>query len=154
MVQVPRPPEVPGLPGPRRGDALRLVWWAERGFAHGARRGSVLGRVYSGFLAVAWWPSLPVLLVGQWVSLRRSGARYYFSPGRDAVLALVARPDGWHVAEHYARHPCTGRGRALRDALVPVLLGVAEAEGLTICGTAATRGPIRGRRLRRVPSPP
>lgn len=75
------------------------------------------------------------------------------------------------MAEHYARRPGTGRGRALRDALIPALLGVAEAEGITIHGTAATRGlarryveqlpgtvdigrgPIRGRRLRRVPSP-
>ena len=41
----------------------------------------------------------------------------YKRQGRDAVLALVARPNGWHVAEHYARRPGTGRGRALREAL-------------------------------------
>lgn len=105
------------------------------------------------------------------MSLRRQSARYYFSPGWDAVLALVARPDGWHVAEHYARRPGTGRGSVLREALVPALLGVAEAEGITVYGTAATgslarqyaeqlpgivdvgRGTIRGRRLRRLPSP-
>ena len=167
---MPRPPEVPGFPGPSRRDVLRLTWWAERGFLHGATRGGAGARAFSAFLAAAWLPSLPVLVVGQWWALWRGTARYYFSPGRDAVLALVARRDGWHVSEHYAAEPGAGRGRALREALVPALLAVAEGEGIAIYGTAATRslarqysaqlpgfvdvgrGGIGGRRLQRLPS--
>lgn len=168
---VPRPPEVPGFLGPSRRDVLRLMWWAERGFLQGARRGSAGSRAFSTFLAAMWWPTLPVLLVGQWWALRRRSARYYFSPSRDAVLALVARRDGWWVSEHYAAEPGAGRGRALREALVPALLAVADREGIAVYGTAATRGLarrytaqlpgfvdvgrglFRGRRLQRVPSP-
>lgn len=65
---VPRPPEVPGFPGPGRGDVWQLLWWAERGFLHEARRGkrgSAGSRAFSTFLAAMWWPALPVLLVGQ-----------------------------------------------------------------------------------------
>jgi len=147
------------------------MWWAEQGFWHGASRGSAGSRAFSAFLAVMWWPALPVLLVGQWWALRRRSTRYYFSPNQDAVLALVARRDGWHVSEHYAAEPGAGRGRALREALVPALLAVADRQGVTVYGTAATRslarryaaqlpdfvdvgrGFFRGRRLQRVPSP-
>lgn len=170
-MRVQRPPEAPGLPGPDRRDVLRLLWWAERGFLHGATRGSAGSRAFSAFLAATWWPALPVLLVGQWWALHRRTARYYFSPDRDAVLALVAQADGWHVSEHYAAEPGAGRGRALRETLLPVLLGVADRDGIAIHGTAATRslarqyaaqlpgvvdvgrGRFRGRRLQRVPSP-
>ncbi len=58
------PGYVPGLPSASSRDALRLVWWAERGFPHGAGRGSMLERAFSAFLAVAGWPCTPVLLVG------------------------------------------------------------------------------------------
>lgn len=167
---VPRPPEVPGFPGPSARDVLRLMWWAERGFMHGATRGSAGSRGFSALLAAGWWPSLPVLLIGQWWALRRRAARYYFSPGRDAVLALVARREGWHVSEHYAARPGAGRGRALREALVPTLLDAADAQGIAVYGTAATRsltrqyaeqlpgfvdvgrGLFRGRRMQRLPS--
>lgn len=164
---VPRPPEVTGFPAARERDVLRLTWWAEWGFLHGATRGSVGARAFSVFLAAAWWPSLPVLLVGQLWALRRGTARYYFSPSRDAVLALVARPDGWHVAEHSAAAPGAGRGRALREALMPPLLAAADAQGVAVHATAANRtlarqystelpglvdvgrGLFRGRRLQR-----
>lgn len=136
---VPRPPRVPGLPTASGRDALQLVWWAERGFLQGARRGSVAGRVFSAFLALAWWPCTPVLLVGEWVALRRQRARYYLSPGRDAVLAVVARRDGWHVQEHLCAAPGTRAGRALRERLVPVLLAVADEYGITVHATAVNR---------------
>lgn len=166
-----RPPEVPGFPGPSRGDVLRLMWWAERGFWHGASKGRAGPRVYSAFLALMWCPALPVLLVGQWWALRRTSARYYFTPTHDAVLALVARPNGWYVSEHYSAEPGAGRGRALREALVPLLLAEADRQAVTVYGTAATRslarqyaaqlpgvvdvgrGFYRGRRLQRLPSP-
>lgn len=171
VVEVPRPPEVPGFPGPSRGDTLRLMWWAERGFLHGARKGRPWSRGYSAFLALMWWPALPVLLAGQWWALRRRSARYYFTPTHDAVLALVASPNGWHVSEHYTAEPGARRGRALREALVPLLLAEADRQAVTIHGTAATRslarqyaaqlpgvvdvgrGFYRGRRLQRLPSP-
>lgn len=164
---VPRPPEVPGLPTASGLDAFKLIWWAERGFLYGAWRGSAGPRALSAFLAVAWWPCTPVLLLGEWLALRRPDARYYLSSGRDAVLAVVARPDGWHVQEHYAAVPGTGRGRALRERLVPALLGAADEHGVVIHATALNRGlaeqysaqvpglvdvgrgRIRGRRLQR-----
>ncbi len=147
------------------------MWWAERGFVHGASKGRPWSRGYSAFLALMWWPALPVLLVGQWWALRRESARYYFTPAHDAVLALVASPAGWHVSEHYTAEPGAGRGRALREALVPLLLAEADRHAVSVYGTAATRalarqyaeqlpgvvdvgrGFYRGRRLQRLPSP-
>ena len=171
MGLAPRPPEVPGLPTALGRDAPRLVWWAERGFLHGTTRGSTTARVFSAFLAVAWLPCTPVLLIGQWVALRRRTARYYLSPARDAVLAVVARPDGWHVAEHLSAAPGAGRGRALRHVLSPALLAAADAHGVAVHTSAANRrlaglyavevpglvdvgpGRIRGRRLQRPATP-
>lgn len=166
----PRPPEVPGLPTATWRDAARLTWWAQVGFLHGARRGSRGARAFSAFLAVCWAPCLPILLTGQTVALRRPTARYYLSPDRDAVLAVVARRSGWHVQEHSSAAPGTGRGRALREVLVPTLLAAADDHGVTVHAAAANRtlaaryadelpglvdvghGIIRGRRLQRVPS--
>lgn len=166
-----RPPEVHGLLEARWWDAPRLTWWAERGFLHGATRGNVIARAFSAFLAVTWVPGVPVLVLGQTWALRRRTARYYLSPNQDAVLAVVARRDGWHVQEHTSRAPGTGRGRALRQLLIPGLLAAADDQGVTVHTTAANRtlaqqyaselpdlvdigrGTWRGRRLQRVPEP-
>lgn len=165
----PRPPPVPGLPTASWRDAPRLTWWAQRGFLHGASRGSSGSRAFSAFLAVAWAPCTPILLVGQAWAIRRPRTRYYLSPNRDAVMAVVARHNGWHVQEHSSAVPGTGRGRALRQLLVPALLAAADHEGVTVHATAANRtlagqyahelpglvdvgrGTIRGRRLQRPP---
>ena len=164
-----RPPAVPGTVGLRSIDALRVVWWVEVGFVHGASRGPLLARLYAGFMAIAWWACVPVLVMGQAVAVRRRQARYYLPPERDVVLAVVARPDGWHVTEHLAAKPGSGRGRALRAVVGPVLLEAADAHGITLQATSATRrlaeqyaatvpgtvdigrGAVRGRRLQRPP---
>ncbi len=166
----PRPPCAPGAAELRRGDTLRLLWWMELGFVHGASRGPLPGRLFPGVMAIAWWPTVPVLLLGQTAAVRRSSVRYYMSTQRDAVLAVVARDDGWHVGEHLSARPGTGRGRALRAVVAPQLLARADNLGVTIHGTAATRrlaqqyldelpetvdvgrGQWRGRRLQRTPA--
>jgi len=149
-----------------------LVGWTERGFWHGARHGRGAGQVYSAVLAVAWVPSTPLLLLGQLIAARRRNARYYMTPERDVVLAVVARTDGWHVTEHTAAAPGAGRGRALRAVVAPGLLQAADAQGVVVHAIAANRGladryaselpglidvgrgPVRGRRLQRSPRPP
>ncbi len=169
---VPRPPVVSGIPGVRWCDTVRLVGWTGRGFLHGARHGRGPGRVYSAVLAVAWVPGVPLLLVGQVIAVRRGSARYYLTPERDVVLAVVARSDGWHVTEHTAAAPGTGRGQVLRAAVAPALLQAADARGVTVHVIAANRGladryagelpglvdvgrgPVRGRRLQRAPRAP
>ncbi len=96
--------------------------------------------------------------------------RYYLSPERDVVLALFGTRAGWHIGDHIAAGPGTGRGRALRILLLPELLPVADARRVTIHATAASPelaalymaelpglvdvggGMFRGRRLRRPPA--
>ncbi|MGL5862989.1 MAG: hypothetical protein ACRCY9_17220 [Phycicoccus sp.] len=165
-----RPPLVPGVPEPRARDAFRIVWWQWIGLRHGARRGRSWERTYSAVLAVGWWLSWPLTMVVQTYLLRRRTARYYMSPTRDAVLAIVATRKGWHIEDHATARPGTGSGRALRALVFPDLLAAADATGVAVYTTAATarlaveyaaelpglvdagRGYPRGRKMRRDPS--
>ena len=113
-----KPPAVADVLEARWWDAARLTWWAERSFLHGAMKGSAAARAFSLVLAVVWIPGVPLLVITQVGALRRRTARYYLRPERDAVLAVVARRDGWHVQEHNSSAPGTGRGRALRQLVV------------------------------------
>ena len=164
-----RPPAIEGAPPPGAVDVARIVWWSQRGYRHGARRGRGAGRLFSAFLALAWWPALPLLLPVQAALIARPNARYYMSPQRDAVLAVVATTKGWHVEDHAAAHPGTGAGRALRALVLPQLGQAADAAQVPIYTTAATaalsagytaehpelvdvgRGYPRGRQMRRAP---
>ncbi|TDE88173.1 hypothetical protein EXU48_23930 [Occultella glacieicola] len=164
-----RPPALEGLPSPRARDCVRFVWWAQRGYWHGVRKGRGLGRALSLVLAVLWWPAVPLLLPVQLVLVARPRARYYMSPERDAVLAIVATRHGWHVEDHATTQAGTGRGRALRSLVLPGLVAIADEQQVAILATAATsdlaaayvaelpglvdagRGWPRGRRLRRSP---
>ncbi len=167
--RVTRPPRVPGTSDVRVRDCLRIVWWNERGFVHGARHGRGGGQVYSAALAVMWPPTLPLTIPIEFGLVARPWARYYMSPARDAVLAVVATATGWHIEDHSSARPGTGQGRALREIVTPALLRAADAEGVVIYTTAANAtlaeqyieelpgladvGPgwPRGRRLRRDP---
>lgn len=171
----PRPPIVDGVPEPRRGDALRIVWWNQRGYRHGARHGRGAGRAFSTLLAIGWWLmiplSIPLSIAAQAYLLSRRAARYYLSPAHDAVLAIVATAKGWHVEDHVAAWPGTGRGKALRALVLPELRAAADAAGIPIYTTAANerlaaeysaelpglvdvgRGFPRGRKMRREPQP-
>lgn len=165
-----RPPTVPGLSEPGARYALRLLWWSQRGYWHGARHGRRAGRAFSAVLAILWWPAAPIGAIVQAYLLSRPAARYYLSPERDAVLAVVATGEGWHVEDHIAERPGTGRGKALRTLVLPALRARADAAGITIYTTAANerlgrqyaeelpglvdvgRGNPRGRKMRREPS--
>lgn len=167
----PRPPLVDGVPEPRSVDALRIVWWSQRGYRHGARHGRGTGRAFSAFLAVMWWLVIPMSIAVQAYLLSRRAARYYLSPAHDAVLAIVATAAGWHVEDHVASWPGTGRGKVLRALVLPELRAAADAAGIPIYTTAATerlaaeysdelpglvevgRGWPRGRKMRRDPQP-
>lgn len=169
-VAIPRPPRLADVPEPGARDALRLVWWARRGYEHGIWAGRGAGRAFSAVLAILWWPALPLSLPVQLVLLRRRRARYYISPSRDAVLAVVATGRGWHVEDHASARPGTGQGRALRAYVLPELTAAADAAGIPIYTTAANehlaqqyaeelpglvdvgRGRPRGRRLHRPPA--
>lgn len=127
--------------------------------------------MFSAFLAIMWWPAVPVGAAVQAYLLRRPAARYYISPERDAVLAVVATAEGWHVEDHIAARPGTGRGKALRTLVMPELRDRADADGIAIYTTAANerlarqyedelpglvdvgRGNPRGRKMRREPAP-
>lgn len=167
-VETPPPPRLADVPEPGGRDALRLVWWARRGYEHGARAGRGAGRTLSAVLAVLWWLAVPLSLPVQLALLRRRHARYfYMSPSRDAVLAVVATERGWHIEDHASARSGTGQGRALRARVMPELTAAADAAGVPIYTTAANehlaqryteelpglidvgRGWPRGRRLHR-----
>lgn len=168
MTDWPRPPVVEGLPAPGPVDVLRMVWWMQRGFLHGI--GHATGRATSLLLATGWCVALPLLIPVQFALEARPRARYYLSPGRDAVLAVVATRHGWLIEDHASARPGTGAGRALRAVVLPQLLAAADTHQVPILTTAATaglaaryttempdlidvgRGTIRGRRLRRDPA--
>lgn len=135
----PRPPLVAGALEAHLGDVPRILWWSQRGFLHGARHGHGAGRVASVLLALMWWPMFPLLMVVQAFLVSRRSARYYMSQERDAVLAIVSSADGWHVSDHIAARPGTGRGMALRELLLPELLAAADDAGIYVHATAATK---------------
>lgn len=152
----------------------RLAWWAERGFLLGATSpdNSAAIKAYSGLVATAFWPLLPVALVAQLARTARPGVRYYLSLKRDAVIAVGVRRGSWYVEDHASARPGTGQGRALRAVVLPALCEAADAAGVAIEATALTdrlarvyqdevsglvdHGPaaIRGRNLRREPLHP
>lgn len=134
------PPRIPDLPSPRPVDVLRITWWNEHGWIHEARHAPAGQRRHATFLAVMWWPLLPVVLITQAVVTRRRVGRYYTSPTRDAVIAVRAARDGWHIEDHMSAHPGHGEGRPLRDRVFPELLAEADRQTITIRIGAATPG--------------
>ncbi|MEV4902855.1 hypothetical protein AB0K08_16130 [Citricoccus sp. NPDC055426] len=135
----PRPPAIASLPTPQAADAVRLVWWLQTGFRHGMTKGGAGARLLSGVLWIGWWPAVPLLIIVQaFLLLGSRRSRYYLSPDREAVLAIRATGQGWHLQDHQSRRPGTGAGRALRAQLIPTLLDAADRDGVTIYTTAAT----------------
>jgi hypothetical protein len=167
----PAPPrQVAGTTVAQPRDTWRIARWTARGFALGARRGTGASRVYYSVLTVLYWPLLPVVLPVQLLLIRSSGGRrYYMTVERDAVIAISVSPGTWHIEDHVSARPGTGRGRALRAAVLPTLLRAADAAGIALEVTAVTdqlaaayradipglvdvgSARVRGRRLRREP---
>jgi hypothetical protein len=166
-----RAPRVKGLSNPSLGDVFRMVWWLQRGFRHGATRGTLRDRILSGVLTVVWWPFAPLLGAVEGLLILRPGARYYVTSSHDAVLAIVARRGTWHVGDHMSSQPGRKQGKRLRAALIPELVRFADERHIAVEATAATPtlaktymgeipglvdvgpGLLRGRRLRRPPAP-
>lgn len=166
-----RPPQIAGLPAPRRRDIARIVWWTEIGYLHGVRHDPRLtGRIFNAMLAATWWPLCWLLVPLQAALVASSSSRYYMTPARDAVIGVHAAGErAWDLRDHLTARPGTGAGAQLRSALLPVLLAQADRHQVSITSTAATgelaaiyradipglddigRGYPRGRRLRRLP---
>lgn len=167
--QTPRPPEVDDVDQVRARHTPLLVWWLAVGLAHGLTRGPVGDRLTSLVLLLLVPLAAPLLLVAQLVVIRLPTGRFYLARDRSAVLRIAADPHGWHVVDHMSRHPGTGAGKALRQAVSPRLLEVADQRAVTVRTTAATErlaqvyrqefpglvdvgpGRLRGRRLERSP---
>lgn len=166
----PAPPVVSGTVTPRLRDVVRMVWWGERGYLHGIRHGSAATRVLSLILALSWWPAYVLLVPMQLVVVRWPASRYYMTPERDAVIALIAtRRECWIVLDHICARAGSGHGRDLRRSVFTVAREVADERGVVIETTAASGrlaeiyaadlpglidiGPAfpRGRRMRREP---
>lgn len=164
-----RPPAVEGISTAGVSDAARLLWWGQKGFQHGATRGSIPGRAVGTVCAAMWWPMWPLLWVMQARAITRRATRYYLSPDGDATLSVGAKRGRWVIGDHLSARPGAGCGRALRVLLLPVLGVVADREGVVVEATAANtrlaevyradvpglevvgRGFPRGVRLRRAP---
>lgn len=136
-----RPPAVAGLVTARPlTDGPRIIGWYFTGLAHGLRRtrSTFRARAFCGFMLLcSALLVVPLLIVSPlMVSSRR--ARFYMPPERDAVLGITARSTSWHIADHSTARPGTQRGHALRTALIPQLLPLADTRGVRVTTTAAT----------------
>lgn len=136
-----RPPKVSTTVEPRLRDVPRIAWWFERGYVHGALHGRGLMRL--GHLITAFFVGVlfPLVVLAQWLLLKRSTARYYMTPERDAVFALVARHGGtvWVPQDHAAARIGAGLGRRLRQHILSELLPVADRAGIEVRTWAADR---------------
>lgn len=127
-----RPPAIPGTVAPRARDAVRLALWNLRGWAYGATRGPVRGRLVSVVLVLTGTPLLPLLVALTAAHNARPAVRAYMDPERCAVLGVTATPTGWRIDNHAAARPGTGTGAALRALVLPTLTSAATAQGVTI----------------------
>lgn len=135
----PAPPAVDGLPAPTPRDALRSLWWIQRAYWLGVRRGP--RRPLSLAYALTWWAAYPLLAVIQPVRvvlLPRAGRRrYYISAQRDALLGIVATRRGWHIIDHVTQRAGSGRGHALRALIIPALLPFLDEHQIALYAEAA-----------------
>lgn len=135
-----RPPALDGYPDARPfRDGLRMYRWTLRGFAHGAaRRKSKSGaRLFSGLMLLICIVAAPgfVLLYPGMIAWRRS-TRYYMTPERDATLAITAKRDAWHLADHITARPGSQRGRAFRRGIAPSLTPALDQAGAALLTVA------------------
>lgn len=163
------PASIPGTRQARVSDCPRLAWQLVSGLRRSGRyMATWLGRMAVQLLSVALVISFPLTYLLSVVRVLCPWCRQYMTVSRDAVLMVSATPRGWSVGNHTSTRP--GAGKELRDIAIPALLEVADREGITIRAVAGHellaetyqrevpglrdvgRG-LRGRRLRRDPSP-
>lgn len=171
-----RPPALADYPDARPfRDGIRLAVWTLRGLAHGAvrRKSKLAARVFSVWMLVIGVCLFPWLVVSIPAAIAlRNGTRYYMTPERDATLAITAKRDAWHVADHSTARPGSGRGRALRRGIAPALMPALDQAGAALIATAVNderakdysedvsglvpqgRAWPRGVKMRREPQPP
>lgn len=137
--RTPRPPAIEGAPPPRRRDVLHAGWWGRRAWSLSTRSGPARDRLYTGTIALAWWPLLPMIATIQFYEASRSTTRFYMPVERDAILGVHANRHGWHVIDHAAAKPGSGRGHALRQIVFPPLAAAADHQGITILITAVNQ---------------
>lgn len=137
-----RPPAVEGLPPIRPVvDGVRIAGWTIRGLWHGTlhRESRPSERVVSAVALVGGCVLWPLLVIGMPVLIATSRGRFYMSAARDAVLGINVKQDGWHIGDHMTRWPGAGRGRALRQQVIPPLLAYVDEHAVTVRAVAATR---------------
>jgi hypothetical protein len=160
-------------PAPRGFDGFRITWWFGHSFRLVAAKSQGFAKVYAAAfyvlsVALCIVLAMPAAWYLLWV-LRRHSTRFYMTPEHDAVLAVVATRNGWVLKDHASARPGSGRGRALRDVVLPELVRAADAGRIAVRLTAAHEdlarvyasevpglvdtGPAfpRGRKMRREP---
>ena len=75
----------------------------------------------------------------QFYEVSKGTTRFYMSVERDAILGVHANRHGWHVIDHAAAIPGSGRGHALRQTVFSPLTAAADRYGITIRATAVNQ---------------
>lgn len=145
-------PSIPGVRPATPADARTIAWWTVRSVMH--RRPVwfkvlILGALPVLLLLLDPWSLLyvPALMIAftfgwQWVALaaRLEVAAIYCPDGEPLSSVSIRRGRrGWHPATHVARTIGSGHGAMLRALVVPELLAQADARGIALKATAASK---------------
>lgn len=136
------PPPVEGTLTGRGRDAARLWRLEQTGlwFQVGSTAATTRERVGAAIMGILTWVTAPTLIptLAAVMRFRRRTYRYYLSADRTAIIGVLARRDGWTVADHFTAHPGSGEGAALRALVCPVLVAAADHAGVPITLNAST----------------
>lgn len=132
------PPSLFGIPEASLKDAWRISCWTGRGLWYGVSREPILKRTLLLPLCLLYWPLMILFVPVRIWSIYRSRSRHYMSVKMDAVIVVASTRKGWRIEDHVSSRPGTGQGRDLRRCLTVSLLPVADAQGITIYGVAAS----------------
>lgn len=131
--------EVPGTRLPRGGDVWRMWWWTVHGYVHATQKSrSVRRRMISLLCALVLLVTAPLWWAWcAWALFGPGAHRAFLAADSTAMLVIRAHGDRWILADHLARRPGTGQGRALRAVLAAPIARCADAQKVTIQVTAA-----------------
>lgn len=131
-----RPPLPPTIPGTTTLTA-RAAFTLTNRFLAGCWHGTKKGNPFSAALLLTGAPLYPLLVTAMAIDLARPNTRYYAT--QHAHLAVTTTPHGWRIENHSSDAPGTGQGRALRDLIIPKLLGHARQHQIPVYVTAANQ---------------